>query len=65
MLAISTTVATLTEMVNVKKVWIYDKEERLLGLAKLLTIVLSDWDAETRCMVKKLRQARDDQASTS
>ena len=58
-------VATLTEMVNEKKVWIYDKEERLLGMSKLLTTILSDWDVETQCMVKKLRQARDDQASTS
>ena len=58
-------VAKLTEMVNVKKGWIYDKEERLLGMSKLLTTILSDWDVETQCMVKKLRQARDDQASTS
>ena len=34
-------------------------------MSKLLTTVLSDWDAETQCMVKKLRQARDYQASIS
>ena len=51
----------LTDMVNEKKVWIYDKEERLLGMSKQLTDIISDWDTETRQMIEKLHKARDEQ----
>ena len=54
-------VAKLTEMVNEKKVWIYDKEEHLLGMSKQLTAIISDWDTETQQMIEKLHKARDEQ----
>ena len=51
----------LTDMVNEKKVWIYDKEEHLLGMSKQLTAIISDWDTETHQMIEKLHKARDEQ----
>ena len=51
----------LTEIVNEKKVWIYDKEEHLLGMSKQLTAIISDWDTETQHMIEKLHKARDEQ----
>ena len=51
----------LTEIVNEKKVWIYDKEEHLLGMSKQQTAIISDWDTETQQMIEKLHQARDQQ----
>lgn len=48
-------------MVNEKKVWIFDKEEHLLGTSKQLTAVISDWDSETQQMIEKLHRARDEQ----
>ena len=51
----------LTNNVNEKKVWIYDKEEHLLGMSKQLTAIVSDWDTETQQMIEKLHQARDHQ----
>ena len=54
-------VSQLTEMVNEKKVWIYDKEEHLLGMSKQLTAIISDWDTETQQMIEKLHKARDEQ----
>ena len=56
---ISTLVSELTEIVNEKKVWIYDKEEHLLGMSKQLTAIISDWDTETQQMIEKLHKARD------
>ena len=49
------------DSVNEKKVWIYDKEEHLLGMSKQLTAIISDWDTETQQMIDKLHQARDEQ----
>ena len=54
-------VTLLKEMVNEKKVWIYDTEEHLLGMSKQLTAIISDWDTETQQMIDKLHQARDAQ----
>ena len=54
-------VSRLTEIVNEKKVWIYDKEEHLLGMSKQLTAIISDWDTDTQLMIDKLHQARDQQ----
>ena len=54
-------VTLLKEMVNEKKVWIYDKEEHLLGMSKQLTAIISDWDTETQQMIEKLHKARDEQ----
>ena len=51
----------LTDAVNEKKVWIYDKEEHLLGMSKQLTAIISDWDTETQQMIDKLHKARDEQ----
>ena len=51
----------LTDVVNEKKVWIYDKEEHLLGISKQLTAIISDWDTETQQMIEKLHKARDEQ----
>ena len=57
--AISSLVTLLTDLVNEKKVWIYDKEEHLLGMSKQLTAVISAWDTETQEMIEKLHEARD------
>ena len=54
-------VSKLTDAVNEKKVWIYDKEEHLLGMSKQLTAIISNWDTETQQMIEKLHKARDDQ----
>ena len=54
-------VAKLMEMVNEKKVWIFDKEECLLGMSKQLATIISDWDTQTDQMVQQLHQARDRQ----
>ena len=54
-------VSNLTDLVNEKRVWIYDKEEHLLGMSKQLTAIISDWDTETQQMIDKLHQARDQQ----
>ena len=56
---INVLVSKLTEIVNEKKVWIYDKEEHLLGMSKQLTAIISDWDTETEQMIEKLHKARD------
>ena len=53
----------LTDMVNEKKVWIYDKEEHLLGMSKQLTAIISDWDTETQQMIDELHKARDEQVN--
>ena len=55
----------LTDMVNEKKVWIYDKEEHLLGMSKQLTAIISDWDTETQHMIEELHKARDRQVRLS
>ena len=52
------------DSVNEKKVWIYDKEEHLLGMSKQLTAIISDWDTETQQMIEKLHRARDKQVCT-
>jgi hypothetical protein len=54
-------VEELTNMSNENKVWIFDKEEHLLGMSKQLTAVISDWDTETQQMIEKLHDARDNQ----
>ena len=54
-------VAKLTEMLNEKKVWIFDKEECLLGMSKQLATIISDWDTQTDQMLQQLHQARDKQ----
>ena len=41
------------------KLWIFDKEECLLGLVKQLTRILSDWDSDTEEMIAKLHNARE------
>ena len=61
---ISNLVAKLMDSVNEKKVWIYDKEEHLLGMSKQLTTIISDWDTETQQMIEKLHEARDQQVCT-
>ena len=63
--AISSLVTLLTDLVNEKKVWIYDKEEHLLGMSKQLTAVISDWDTETQEMIEKLHEARDKHVGVS
>lgn len=45
------------------KLWIFDKEECLLGLVKQLTQILSDWDSDTEEMIAKLRDTRNEQVS--
>ena len=57
-------VSKLTDVVNEKKVWIYDKEEHLLGMSKQLTAIISDWDTETQQMIDNLHQSRDQQVVT-
>ena len=49
------------KLVNDMKLGIFDKEECLLGLAKQLTRILSDWDSDTEEMITKLHNARDKQ----
>ena len=51
----------VTDTLHEKKVWIYDKEEHLLGMSKQLTAIISDWDTETQQMIEKLHKARDEQ----
>ena len=51
----------LIELINDKKVRIFDKEESLLEVEKLLTRLLSEYDNNTEEMVQKLHQARDKQ----
>ena len=53
------------KLINDMKLWIFDKEECLLGLVKQLTRILSDWDNETEEMITKLHTARDKQVSIS
>ena len=62
-MSIATVVELLTQLLNEKKVWIYDKEEHLLGMSKQLTAIISDWDTETHQMIVKLHEARDKQVS--
>ena len=45
--------------INDMKVWIFDKEEHLLGMVKQLTRILSDWDNDTDKMIAELHEARD------
>ena len=61
LILINLLVSKLTDTVNEKKVWIYDKEEHLLGMSKQLTAIISDWDTETQQMIEKLHKARDEQ----
>ena len=61
LMAVEDTVRLLTDLLNEKKVWIYDKEEHLLGMSKQLTAIISDWDTETHQMIEKLHKARDEQ----
>ena len=49
------------KLINDMKLWIFDKEECLLGLVKQLTIILSNWDNETEEMITELHSARDKQ----
>ena len=49
------------KLINDMKLWIFDKEECLLGLVKQLTRILSDWDSDTEEMITKLNNARDKQ----
>ena len=49
----------LIEIINDKKVWVYDKEESLLEVEKSLTSLLSNFDVNTEAMVQKLHQARE------
>ena len=51
----------LIDLINDKKVRVFDKEESLLGVEKLLTRLLSEFDGNTEEMVQKLHQARDKQ----
>ena len=53
----------VTDTLHEKKVWIYDKEEHLLGMSKQLTAIISDWDTETQQMIEKLHKARDVQVN--
>ena len=53
------------KLINDMKLWIFDKEECLLGLVKQLTRILSDWDNETEEMITKLHTARDKQVSSN
>ena len=52
-------VADFLNEINNIKVWIFDKEEYLLGIAKQLTRILSDWDDDTDKMIAELHEARD------
>ena len=63
LILINLLVSKLTDVVNEKKVWLYDKEEHLLGMSKQLTAIISDWDTETQQMIDKLHQARDEQVN--
>ena len=63
LILINLLVSKLTDAVNEKKVWIYDKEEHLLGMSKQLTAIISDWDTETQQMIEKLHKARDEQVN--
>ena len=54
-------IAKLIEVVNEKKVWIFDKEECLLGMSKQLATIICDWDTQTDQMVQQLHEARDKQ----
>ena len=58
-------IAKLTEIVNEKKVWIFDKEECLLGMSKQLATIISDWDTQTDQMVQELYEARDTQVMST
>ena len=50
---------TLIEIINDRKVWVFDKEESLLEVEKSLTSLLSEYDGNTEVMVQKLHQARE------
>lgn len=52
-------VADFLDKINDMKVWIFDKEEYLLGIVKQLTRILSDWDNDTETMIAELHEARD------
>ena len=52
-------VADFVCKINDMKVWIFDKEEHLLGMVKQLTRILSDWDNDTDKMITELHEARD------
>ena len=52
-------VADFVCKINDMKVWIFDKEEHLLGMVKQLTRILSDWDNDTDKMITELYEARD------
>lgn len=52
-------VAEFLQKINDKKLWVFDKEEHLLGIVKQLTRILSDWDGDTEASVIKLHEARD------
>ena len=52
-------VTDFLDKINDIKVWIFDKEEHLLGIVKQLTRILSDWDNDTDKMITELHEARD------
>lgn len=53
--------ASLIEIINDKKFWIFDKEESFLDIEKALTNKLSEFDGKADEMVDKLHAARDKQ----
>ena len=53
----------LIEIINDKKIWVFDKEESLLEVEKSLTSLLSGFDSSTEEMVQTLHHTRDKQVS--
>ena len=53
----------LIKKINDKKVWVFDKEESLLGIEKSLTRTISEFDSKTEEMVEQLHQARNKQVN--
>jgi hypothetical protein len=49
------------KLINDMKLWVFDKEECLLGIVKQLTRILSDWENDTEEMITILHDARDNQ----
>ena len=52
-------------IINDMKLWIFYKEECLLGLVKQLSRILSDWDSDTEEMITKLHNAKDKHVSNT
>ena len=55
----------LIEIINDKKIWVFDKEESLLEVEKSLTSLLSGFDSSTEEMVQTLHHTRDKQVHVS